>query len=60
MVKRWLKSQQRHTLKYGGSILLFPNDVILDTIFDINMIKVFHILPSLRSKISEAFMSDDV
>jgi hypothetical protein len=22
MVKRWLKSQQRHTLKYGGSTTL--------------------------------------
>ena len=32
MVKRWLKKQRRHTLKYGGShiylICLFPRIII--------------------------------
>jgi hypothetical protein len=29
MVKRWTKSQRRHTLKYGGSILRSPTFVYL-------------------------------
>jgi hypothetical protein len=33
MVKRWLKSQRRHTLKYGGSsiLLLLGNNNICAT-----------------------------